>query len=88
MLRVFAAVAAIVIMFVVWLPLEFVRANVTAGLPLTIQIPSMAGPVLIAGAVALGRYRATARLGPRLQRRGFPIEPSIKPETLPDERTM
>jgi hypothetical protein len=75
MLRVFAGVAAFVIMFVVWFLLEFVRAKMTEGLPWSIQLPSMSLPIIIAGAVAGWRYRATVRRGRPVERRGFPVGP-------------
>ena len=57
MRRFLALTLAMVILFGVWLPLEFVRAHVLAGLPDGLQIASMIVPVLIAATAAFGSYR-------------------------------
>jgi hypothetical protein len=49
-MRVGAVILAIVVSVGAWLPLEFVRAHVTDGLPTPVQFASMSVPVVIAGA--------------------------------------
>jgi hypothetical protein len=58
-----ALILALVFLFGLWLPLEFIRAHALAGLPIAFQYATMIVPILIAGAFAVTSYRRNSHGG-------------------------